>query len=244
MNAEELASRLASWLREKVTEAGCKGVVVGMSGGLDSSVVAVLCQRAFPQATLGVLMPCHSRPEDAEHAQLVTSRFSIPTRTVVLDNVYDTLLRALPDEGVDPEANRLAQANLRPRLRMLTLYFLANRRKYLVVGSSNRSELAVGYFTKHGDSGVDILPLGDLVKREVRELALFLGIPRPIIDKPPSAGLWPGQTDEDELGLTYEALDSYLTGGTVSDDLKRKIESRIRASRHKYQLPPIAETKD
>ncbi len=244
MNAEESASRLVSWIKERVTAAGCGGVVAGMSGGLDSSVVAVLCRRGFPQATLGVLMPCHSSPEDAEHAQLVASQFSIPTRTVVLDAVYDTLLRLLPDEGTDPAANRTAQANLKPRLRMLTLYYLANRLKYLVVGSSNRSELAVGYFTKYGDSGVDMLPLGDLVKREVRELASFLGIPRPIIDKPPSAGLWPGQTDENELGLTYEALDDYLTGGTVKDDLRQKIEAMIRASRHKIQLPPIAELQD
>jgi NAD+ synthase len=241
MNVEESASRLVSWIKERVTAASCKGVVVGMSGGLDSSVVAVLCQRAFPQTTLGVLMPCHSSPEDTEHAQLVASQFSIPTRMVVLNNIYDTLLKALPDEGDDPATKSTAQANLKPRLRMLTLYYLANRLKYLVAGSSNRSELAVGYFTKYGDSGVDMLPLGDLVKREVRELADFLSIPQQIIDKPPSAGLWPGQTDEDELGLTYEALDNYLTGGTISDDLKQKIESRVRASRHKFQLPPIAE---
>jgi NAD+ synthase len=244
MNLEESASRLVSWIKERVTAAGCGGVVVGMSGGLDSSVVAALCQRAFPQATLGVLMPCHSSPEDAEHAQLVASRFSIPTRMVVLDAVYDTLLRVLPEEGADPAVNRAAQANLKPRLRMLTLYYLANHLKYMVVGAGNRSELSVGYFTKYGDSGVDMLPLGDLVKREVRELAAFLGIPRPIIDKPPTAGLWPGQTDEDELGLTYEALDDYLTGGTINDGLRQKIEPRIRASRHKRQLPPIAEIQD
>lgn len=186
-------------------------------------------------------MPCHSSDEDMEHARLVASKFSIPTETVVLDAVFDALLKVLPAEHVAPVASRLAQANLKPRLRMLTLYYFANSLKYMVVGSSNKSELYVGYFTKHGDSGVDILPLGNLVKREVRELASFLGIPQPIIDKPPSAGLWPGQTDEDELGLSYDELDRYLATGVASSAVRQKIESMLAASHHKRQPPPIAE---
>lgn len=241
---KELADKLVLWIIEKVTAAGCDGVVVGMSGGLDSSVAAVLCQRAFPQNTLGVLMPCYSSHEDEEHAQLVADRFSIPTKTVVLNTAFDTLLKVLLDDGVDQKTNQLAQANLKPRLRMLTLYYLANSLKYMVVGASNRSELAVGYFTKYGDSGVDILPLGNLVKREVRELAGVLGIPQRIIDKPPSAGLWVGQTDEGELGLSYEELDCYLTTGVASNALRQKIEAMIQANAHKCQLPPIAEFRD
>ncbi len=240
MNVEQLASSLVSWVRERVMSAGCKGVVVGMSGGLDSSVVAVLCHRAFPQTMLGVLMPCYSSHEDMEHARLVASKFSIPTKVVVLDTVFDALLKVLPGNSADPAASRLAQANLKPRLRMLSLYYLANNLKYAVVGASNRSELAAGYFTKHGDSGVDILPIGNLVKREVRELAGFLGIPKPIIDKPPSAGLWAGQTDEDEMGLSYEELDRYLTTGDASISVRQKIESMIAAGNHKRQPPPVA----
>jgi len=240
MDAERLADKLVSWIRDKVLAAGCKGVVVGMSGGLDSSVVAMLCHRAFPQSMLGVLMPCHSSREDEEHALAVASRFSIPTKSVALDTAFDTLLKALPGQGVEPSINRLAEANLKARLRMLTLYYFANQLKYMVVGSGNRSEFSVGYFTKYGDGGVDILPLGNLVKGQVRELAVFLGIPQEIINKPPSAGLWQGQTDEDELGLSYEELDRYLVTGEASNEVKRKIESMIAASDHKRLPPPVA----
>jgi NAD+ synthase len=244
MNAEQLADKLVSWIRDKVLAAGCKGVVTGMSGGLDSSVVAVLCHRAFPQSMFGVLMPCHSSREDEEHARAVASKFSIPTKTVVLDTVFDTLLKVLPVDRMEPGSNRLAEANLKVRLRMLTLYYFANQLKYMVVGSSNRSELSVDYFTKYGDGGVDILPLGNLVKGQVRELAGFLGIQQEIINKPPSAGLWPGQTDEDELGVGYEELDRYLVTGEASNEVKRKIESMRTAGDHKRLPPPVASFQD
>jgi len=240
MNAEELADRLVSWIRDTVLAAGCKGVVVGMSGGLDSSVAAVLCYRAFPQSMLGVIMPCYSSRQDEEHAQAVASKFSIPTRTVSLDTVFDTMLKALPSEMAEPGINRLAKANLKARLRMLTLYYFANQLSYMVVGAGNKSELSVGYFTKYGDGGVDILPLGGLVKGQVRELAIFLGIPQEIIDKPPSAGLWQGQTDEGELGLSYQELDRYLVMGEASNEVKRKIEAMIAASDHKRLPPSVA----
>jgi len=240
MDTEQLVDKLISWIRDRVLSTGCKGIVVGMSGGLDSSVLAVLCQRAFPQSMLGVLMPCHSSQEDGEHAQIVASKFSIPTRIVVLDTVFDILLKAVASDRAEPTASRLAKANLKVRLRMLTLYYLANQLKYMVAGPSNRSELAIGYFTKYGDGGVDILPLGNLVKGQIRELASFLGIPQQIIDKPPSAGLWQGQTDESELGLSYEELDRYLVTGEASNELREKIESMIAASNHKRSLPPIA----
>ncbi len=233
------AGKLVSWIREQVASAGCKGVVFGMSGGLDSSVVAVLCHQAFPKDCLGVLMPCYSSPQDSAHAQLAASKFSIPTRTVVLDSALDALLGVLPPEGEVPGCSQRVKANLKVRLRMLTLYYFANQLGYMVVGSSNRSELATGYFTKYGDGGVDILPLGNLVKGQVRELARFLGIPQPIIDKPPSAGLWPGQIDEEELGLSYDELDRYLVTGQGSSDLRRRVEAKMRAGAHKRVLPPV-----
>ena len=239
MNAEQLAEKLVLWVRDKVLAAGCKGVVVGMSGGLDSSVLAVLCHRAFPEDILGVIMPCHSRQEDKAHAQAVASKFSIPTAEVVLDDIFTALLRTLPDYKAAHNASHMAQANLKVRLRMLTLYYIANQLRYMVAGAGNRSELAVGYFTKYGDGGVDILPLGNLVKGEVRELASFLGIPQSIIDKPPSAGLWEGQTDEGEMGFSYDELDRYLFAGDASDKVREKIESMIAANEHKRSLPPI-----
>ena len=240
MDAEQLADKLVSWIRDKVLAAGCKGVVVGMSGGLDSSVVAVLCHRAFPQSMFGVLMPCYSSREDEEHAWAVASKFSIPTKTINLDDVFDALLKALPDERADATVSQLARANLKARLRMLPLYYLANQLNYMVAGAGNRSELSVGYFTKYGDGGVDFLPLGNLFKGEVRELASFIGIPQQIIEKPPSAGLWQGQTDESELGLSYEELDRYLLTGEASDELRAKIESMRVAGDHKRLPPPVA----
>lgn len=239
MDLARLAEKLVSWIREQVVSAGCVGAVIGMSGGVDSSVAAVLCQRAFPRNTLGVLMPCYSSPRDGEHAQLVATKFSIPTKTVVLDGVFDALLRVLPGEGVVSAPDRRIEANLKVRLRMLTLYYFANHLRYLVVGAGNRSELAIGYFTKYGDGGVDLLPLGSLVKGQIRELACFLGIPQPIIAKPPSAGLWPGQTDEGELGFSYEELDQYLVTGKAPSELKKRLEARIRANAHKRLPPPV-----
>jgi len=240
MNTEQLAKKLILWIRDKVLATGCKGVVVGISGGLDSSVLAVLCHRAFPQSMLGLLMPCYSSQEDVEHARTMVSKFSIPIKTVVLNTVFDTLLKALPDDRVDPSVGRLAEGNLKARLRMLTLYYFANQLKYMVAGSGNRSELSIGYFTKYGDGGVDILPLGGLVKGQVKELGSFLGIPQEIIDKPPSAGLWQGQTDEGELGLSYDELDRYLITGKASNELRERIESMIAASDHKRLPPPVA----
>ncbi len=241
MNSEDIATRLSLWIRERVTEAKGKGVVLGLSGGMDSSVAAVLCQRAFPEDTLGIIMPCHSPKEDIEHAKALAQRFSIPTETVVLDSTYDTLLKALPDEKASHDIRRLAKANLKARLRMLTLYYFANQRNYLVVGSGNRDELAIGYFTKYGDGGVDIQPLGDLLKGQLKELALFLGIPRPIIDKPPSAGLWEGQTDEGELGFSYDELDRYLASSEASEEIKKRLRAIIAAAEHKRQPPPVAD---
>jgi NAD+ synthase len=234
---QQLSSRLVDWLKDKAGEAGAKGVVFGMSGGIDSSVVAVLCQRAFPDALLGLLIPCHSIAEDMEHARLVADKFGIPTETVSIEAAYDSLISALPADG-NP-GKTLAEANLKPRLRMATVYFYANHLNYLVIGSGNRCELRVGYFTKYGDGGVDVLPLGNLLKGQVRDLARHLGIPRVIIDKPPSAGLWEGQTDEQEMGLTYEQLDAYFTTGKAPEAIRRKIEERIARNAHKLAAPPI-----
>jgi NAD+ synthase len=239
LNAELLAGKLSEWIRDKVTAAGCKGAVLGVSGGLDSSVVAALCIKAFPKNTLGLIMPCHSNVKDKEHAESIAKQFSIPTKTIVLDDIYDEYLKILPDFKPDKSLMQLAQANLKARLRMITLYYTANQLKYLVLGSGNRSEMTVGYFTKHGDSGVDILPLGNLVKREVRELARFLKIPQEIINKAPSAGLWAGQTDEAEMGFTYEALDNYILTGKASEDLKKRIEGLRAVNIHKCTTPAI-----
>jgi NAD+ synthase len=239
MDKQQRIRMLVDWIQDKVMSAGCRGVVLGMSGGLDSSLLGVLCQRALPKNVLGLIMPCYSLDKDKEHAEMVARQFDIPTKTVGLKSVYDAMLYILPDSRPDPSRARLAQANLKARLRMATLYYAANQMNYLVAGPGNRSEITMGYFTKYGDGGVDILPLGNLTKKEVRELARNLGIPQVIMDKPPSAGLWEGQTDEEEMGMTYEALDRYVLTGSAPEELKSRIEFRKAATRHKIMTPPI-----
>lgn len=233
MVPQEEVERIVHFLREKVEEAGARGLVFGMSGGVDSSVVAVLAQRALEDSILGLIMPCYSLPEDAKDAQLVAETFSIPYRIVSLEKPFDAFLEVLGEE----KNLTLPLANLKPRLRMCTLYFFANKLNYLVCGSSNRSELTVGYFTKYGDGGVDIAPLAHLTKKEVREIASFLGLPEKIITKPPSAGLWPGQTDEGEMGITYEILDRFILTGEAEEPYCSKILAMVERSTHKRRLP-------
>jgi NAD+ synthase len=236
-----LANQIAEWIKEQVQIAAAEGLVVGLSGGVDSACVAGLSARAVgARAVLGVLLPCHSDPIDAQYAHLAAQAFELETVTVNLAPIYDALSAALP-----PTQERLAQANLKPRLRMTALYHIANARNYLVAGTGNKSELLIGYFTKHGDGGVDIEPLGDLYKRQVYELARELGVPQPIIDRPPTAGLWPGQTDEDEMGLSYDTLERALLALESGDDggLDRlaldKVRRMVSASAHKRALPPV-----
>jgi NAD+ synthase len=241
---------IVDWLRQRMTLAGARGFVVGLSGGIDSAVVARLCQLAAPEHVVAVIMPCKSDPRDESDARLVAEHFNLTATAVDLDPVYDALveeLRAAVETLRDPaggsgaaEASRVPLANIRPRLRMTSLYFLANTLDYLVVGTGNKSELMIGYFTKHGDGGVDVLPIGHLMKGEVRRLAKELDVPPSIIDKPPSAGLWLGQTDEAEMGFSYADLERYLTEGPegVSPALALRLERRIRASEHKRELPP------
>jgi NAD+ synthase len=246
------AEALAAWIRQRVMAAGARGVVVGLSGGIDSAVVVRLCQMATPEHVVGVIMPCHSDPQDEADGRLVAGHFGVPILVVDLAPSFDRLLGdltralgALPEagdaQGVASSAGRMAIANIKPRLRMTSLYFVANALDYLVAGTGNRSELTIGYFTKHGDGGVDLLPLGRLFKSEVRALARELGVPEPVIEKPPSAGLWAGQTDEGEMGFTYEDLENYLTRGpsTVAPAVGMRIERLERASDHKRALPPM-----
>ena len=245
-----LVESLTQWIRRHVGSTTASGLVVGLSGGIDSATVARLCQLAMPDAAVGVILPCHSDPEDAVDAALAARHFELPTVTVNLDATFDALTAELrtalpgPPTAVgqprDDERTRLPLANLKPRLRMTSLYYVANTMNYLVAGTGNRSELAIGYYTKYGDGGVDLLPIGNLLKSEVRALALELGVPAPFIEKPPSAGLWIGQTDEAEMGFSYEALESYLRDGPggVSPALALRIERLTRASAHKRALPP------
>lgn len=297
MRVEEIAE----WLRGRVSAAGAQGLVVGLSGGIDSAVVLGLCRQAMPERTIGMILPCGSDPRDEEDARLTANHFQVPVLRIDLAPVYVRLTTDLkgalsqqaaraatagtpsadPDDaapasasfraagsgssgswgpGPEPSASReagpgssdpgrpgsddvrarLPQANLKPRLRMACLYYAANTLNYLVAGTGNRSELTIGYFTKYGDGGVDLLPIGHLLKSDVRALAADLGVPQPIIDKPPSAGLWPGQTDEDDMGFSYAQLERYLEEGPqgVPPATALRIERLVRQTDHKRALPP------
>ena len=200
-----MKNQIVAWIKQKVKDSGAKGIVLGLSGGIDSAVVAALAKAAVGKNNLLVLfMPCNSQPQDLRDAELVAHQLELKTKLVDLSAVYNNFLKILPG------AISMARGNLKPRLRMSTLYYFANKLNYLVCGTGNKSELLVGYFTKHGDGGVDILPIADLFKRQVRQLARELKMPPAIITKAPTAGLWYGQTDEVEMGITYNELDDIL----------------------------------
>jgi len=234
-----LADDIAMWMTSIVHDAGANGVLIGLSGGIDSAVAGALAARAMPGHVLGAILPCESDPTDAEHARLLATTFDIETVEVDLTATYTALMASLP------EAPQLAIANVKPRLRMTAMYFLAASRGYLVCGASNRSERSIGYFTKFGDGGADLFPIGGLLKFEVRQLARKLGVPQRIIDKPPSAGLWPGQTDEAEMKMSYGQLDAALRAMDSKDPsaIPAPIISRVRqlmsASAHKRGTPPV-----
>lgn len=234
-----ISEEIANWISERVKEAGTGGCVFGLSGGLDSSVVGALCRKAMGENVLGVLLPCHSEQHDIEDAVLVADRFEIPTVSVDLTPVLDSMM------GVLPGGSRQAEANLKPRLRMTVLYYFANQKGYLVVGTGNKSEISVGYFTKYGDGGADILPLAGIYKTDLLEVAGELGLPSRVIEKPPSAGLWEGQTDEGEMGLTYQELDLVLKAleagrrPDAADEVVEKVRAMVRSSEHKRCLAPI-----
>lgn len=249
---QALADQIAAWLREHLEMTGAERFVLGLSGGIDSALVCALCSKAVgPGAVLGAIMPSHSAALDAEHAHLVATTFGVDAVEIDLTAATEALLAVLPwqndsvapsDEGEAARA-RLATANIRPRLRMTALYALANRYNGVVVGTGNKTEARLGYFTKYGDGGVDLLPIVDLYKREVRALARELGVPDVIIDKAPSAGLWPGQTDEAELGATYDELDAMFMAMDanlpVEDrDLYERVRRLERSAAHKRSPVP------
>lgn len=238
-----LSKEISNWIRVQVEHAGKKGVVLGLSGGIDSSVVAVLSKEALGDNVFGLIMPCKSSSTDEKLAVELASSFDIKTKRVDLSNLFRELI------SIDPEASYLAKSNLKPRLRMIVLYYFANSWDYLVAGTGNKSELMTGYFTKYGDGGCDILPLGGLLKTEVRKLAQDLNIPSEIVNRPSTAGLWDGQTDEEEIGISYESLDECIQA-MERDDLKAvernnlaKVRLMIENSSHKRNSIPVFNSK-
>ncbi|KYD32841.1 MULTISPECIES: NAD(+) synthase [Bacillaceae] len=238
---KEKIEKLIQWLRDQVADAGLNGAIVGISGGIDSAVVAHLIKRAFPDNSLGLIMPCKSNPKDMEDALKVVESCGIKHLIIDLTETHNLLFgeveKQLKEKGEwNEETARLGDANTRARLRMTTLYAVANNYGYMVVGTDNAAEWYTGYFTKYGDGGVDLVPLVHFTKGEVREMARILGVPNEIITKAPSAGLWEGQTDENEMGTTYEMIDKYLKGEEVPEKDRQIIERLHKRSQHKRQL--------
>jgi len=232
---EKITAYMEKWLVSHVEKAGAKGIVVGLSGGIDSAVVAAVAVRVFKEGALGLILPCHSDPSDASDAVMVAGHLNLPYKTIDLTPAFDALAPAI--EAAAPMSD-MARANLKARLRMVTLYSVAQSTSRLVCGTSNRSEWEVGYFTKHGDSASDLLPLLDLLKCEVRAVASYLGLPDFVIKKAPTAGLWAGQTDEIEMGFSYDELDKYLlTGGGTPDNVRRIEDMRTRSEHKRRPVP-------
>ena len=227
------------WLHERVEDAKASGIILGLSGGIDSSVLAALAREALGRdKVLGVIMPCHSIREDENDARLLAHELDIAFVKVDLTDTFDTLYGSI--ELITGNSNELVRSNMKARLRMVTLYAIAQSKNLLVCGTSNRSEYETGYFTKYGDSGVDLMPLAGFLKREIREMARILHVPERIIAKAPSAGLYAGQTDENDMGFTYETLDEYLASGRIEDEKAReRIDVMRRRSEHKRKPIPI-----
>lgn len=224
------------FIREKMAEAHVSGLVFGNSGGKDSALVGILCSKAC-ENLLAVAMPCNSKRnygEDLDDAKRLANAFGIEMITVDLTETRNKIISAM---GV--ELSDAAKANIAPRLRMTTLYAIAQTRGALVVGTGNRSEGYMGYFTKWGDGAYDINPIADLTATEIFEFLRYLEAPESIINKAPSAGLFEGQTDEKEMGVTYKAIDEFITTGETDPVSKAIIERYHSASEHKRRMPAV-----
>ena len=233
----EARDRVA-FIRKAMEEAGAEGLVFGNSGGKDCALVGILCKMAS-DTVLGVIMPCASRRNyetDREDDLTVAAQYGIDTATVDLTDVRETILSAAEQAG---PVNAMARSNLAPRLRMTTLYAVAQSRKSLVVGTGNRSERYMGYFTKWGDGAYDINPIGDLTVREVYAFLRYLRAPACVLDKAPSAGLYDGQTDEADMGISYEAIDRFLLEGEAEEADRAIVERYHTRSAHKRKSAPI-----
>lgn len=252
LSMEKIEKKIEAFIKNQIKSAFADGAAVGLSGGLDSSVVAKLCASAIgPENVLGLIMPFRAKNADTDDAIELAKSFGIAYEVVNIRqalNAFQKSCRHFKSQ------KRLPEANLVPRIRMTLLYYHANLLNYLVIGTGNKSELMAGYFTKYGDGGADILPIGDLYKTQVRQLAKHMGIPKRILKKTPSAGLWKGQTDEGEMGISYSELDLFLylkiekgfSEAEIRQETKlsrRKIAlvmEMLERSRHKRELPPVA----
>ncbi len=229
------------------------GAIVALSGGIDSSLVATLASRVVDVYGLLLPDPATSDPRDADDARDLAESLGIDHEIIEIGGIVEAVYAARPKLG--PKTCKLAYANVKPRVRMIMSYFASNLDGRVVLGTGNKTELLMGYFTKYGDGGVDMLPIGGLYKTRVRQMAAHVGVPGSIIEKPPSAGLWKGQTDEKEMGIDYETLDRVLYGvfdlglsygeieveTGIGEAAFTRVMERVRDNEHKRNMPPIVD---
>lgn len=229
----EYLKEIIKWIKTEVKKAKAKGVIVGISGGIDSALVAYLAKKAFPNNSLGILMPINKdRYFDLEDGLELVKTFDLKFRIVDLYDEYQSIVNKTKI------FSNLTKGNLQARLRMTTLYSFAQENNYLVLGTDNKAEYNLGYFTKWGDGGCDLLPIIHLYKSEVYDYAKKINVPKSILDKKPSAGLWDGQTDEKELGFSYDDYENYDRKILKNKELIKKIEDQIQKTNHKRQPIP------
>jgi NAD+ synthase len=249
INTDLARTILTGFISTEITRAGFERAVIGLSGGVDSALSCYLAAEALgPENVLAIQMPYEtSSPESFEHAQTVIDALGVHSLTVPITAMVNPLFERFPDAG------QIRRGNVMARVRMLILYDQSEAFRGLVVGTGNKTEILLGYTTLYGDSACALNPLGDLYKTQVRQLARALGVPEEIINKPPSADLWAGQTDEDELGFTYDEVDRLLyllvderytpkecISAGFGEDFVHKVVDRIRRYHFKRVLPPIA----
>ena len=249
LDYDEITPRIERFIRDYVEKTKAKGIVLGLSGGIDSSTVAALSALAIGgENVLGLMLPEKEtrKTTDIEHAKLVAKKFKFKTQTCNITNTLETLYKSIP---IFDSSEKVCKGNIKSRTRMIYWYYYANKLSMIVCGSSDKSETMMGYFTKWGDVAADISPIMDLYKTQVRELARHIGVPRAIITKPSSPALWPGQTAENELGIKYEQLDLVLYGLehfmrpkeiaeqlNVKESLVERIKHRWLSMEHKRRM--------
>ena len=240
-NAEQEIENVVSFVKEYFNRCGLTGAVIGISGGKDSAVVAALLVKALgPENVYGLALPCHSKDEDLEDAKLVSNHYGFPLAKFDLTSTYDSFVNEVQNlTGSNDYDN--ANQNLKPRLRMSSLYYFAsalskNGKRYIVAGTSNKSELFVGYFTKGGDSTHDIDLIADFTVSEVIKIGEALGVPEKVLYKAPSDGL-SGKTDEDKLGVTYQAIEDYIYERELDPETNAKVKRLHENNLHKFNIP-------
>jgi len=252
INCQEVEPKITEFIKKNVENAHLEGAVIAVSGGIDSAVTLQLTVKALgPEKVTALTMPERgvTPSSDITDVMSLCEQLNLTCNMVDITPILHVMQQTLPK--YDPQ-DKISSGNIRSRLRMIIAYYYANVEHKMVIGTSNKTELLTGFFTKYGDGGVDLIPLGDLYKYNIKQLAKHLGVPQSIIDKKPSPGLYKGQTDEGELGLDYDTIDKILylwERGYVNEEISKElsialhvvesITKRIKANEHKRRLPLI-----